>query len=104
VPESHLLNKRKAYVRVVERIDHLAEPIEIIAGVELDMMRSVTNQYRELRLLIQHALSPSMLRNYNDGTLACALEDHIRVQHPGRSYFIEIGRGKLDQYVQVFEP
>lgn len=33
------MTKRKAYVRVVWTITHLAEPIEITAGVELDRAR-----------------------------------------------------------------
>lgn len=99
------MNKRKAYVRVVWTITHLAEPIEIIAGVELDRIQPVRLQYAYLKKLMETVLSPSMLSNYADDTLAYKLEDHIRGHYgPGRSYFIEIGRGKLDEYVQVFEP
>jgi len=98
------LSKRQAYVRVVERIDHLAVPIEIIAGVELDIMRSVSNQYREVREAVRAALSPTVLHNYSDGIMAESVEAQLLRRYPGRSYFIEIGRGNLDEYVQVYQP
>ena len=95
---------RKAYVRVTERITHLAEPIEIIAGVELSRMKSVTSQYNRLRDALKVALSPSVLRNYDDDSIAASVELAIHKYYPFMpSYFIEVGRGNLDQYVQVFE-
>lgn len=98
------MNKRKAYVRVVWTITHLAEPIEITAGVELEHYLPVTQQYRNLRSMMETTLSPSRLSNFGDDLLAATLESSIRAWYPGKSYFIEVGRGKLDEYVQVFEP
>jgi hypothetical protein len=98
------LSKRHAYVRVVERIDHLAVPIEVIVGVELHKLLTVKAQYDDVRTMIRRALSPTMLRNYSDDALTEVIERHIQALYPGRSYFIEIGRGNLDEYVQVYVP
>lgn len=95
---------RKAYVRVTERFTHLAEPLEVIAGVELRPVHSLTSQYTKLRGLMKVALAPSVLRNYSDEAIAASIELVIQANYPeSSSYFIEVGRGNLDQYVQVFE-
>ena len=97
---------RKAYVRVTYTIDEpLVEPIEVIAGVELQQNLVLQYQYNELHKLLRRALSPSTLRNFSDAELNSRVEQEILRRYPeGTSYFIEVGRGKLDQYVQVFNP
>ena len=45
-----------------------------------------------------------MLSNYGDDTLAATVERQIKLALPGYSYFIEIGRGNLDEYVQIYQP
>lgn len=96
--------KRQAYVRVVEVISHLEVPIEIIVGVELHALLSVSAQYEDVRQTLKRGLSPSILHNYSDASIAEVIEGQIKDRHPGRSYFIEVGRGNLDEYVQVFQP
>lgn len=97
--------KRKAYVRVTEHItEGLTTPIEIICGVELRPLVAITVQYNSLRANMMRVLTPSRLRNYADDTIALALEERLGHAYPGRSYFIEVGRGNMDEYVQVFEP
>ena len=97
---------RKAYVRVVYTIDEpLVEPIEVIAGVELQPNLILQYQYNELHKVLRRALSPSTLRNFSDAELTGTVEQAILRRYPeGTSYFIEVGRGKLDQYVQVYHP
>ena len=96
--------KRKAYVRVSHKITHLSVPIEIVAGVELDTLFPVSKQYAELRNNIVYSVSPTALNNYSDAEIATSIEARIIDQYPGKSYFLEVGRGALDEYVQVFEP
>jgi hypothetical protein len=96
--------KRKAYVRVTETFDHLAEPVEVCVGVELSKVLTVKAQYVRLREYIRSAMSPWLLRNWSDEAIAGAIEAVIKDRYPEHiSYFIEVGRGKMDEYVQVFE-
>lgn len=95
--------KRHAYIRATRKLTHLAEPIEIIAGVELNTLETVRAQYNRLHGLLARALTPAMLRNYADDTMAAAVELAIQNTYGAEvSYFIEVGRGTQDEYVQVF--
>lgn len=97
--------KRKAYLRVTEHItEGLTTPIEVIVGVELQPLVALSVQYSNLRENMRRMLTPSRLRNYADDTIAYTLEEMIGHAYNGRSYFIEVGRGNRDEYVQVFEP
>lgn len=97
---------RKAYVRVVETfVGGLEQPIEVIAGIELHPVNTLRSQYDLLRKVIRTALHPSGLRNWSDEVINAQVEIGI-VSTFGeqRSYFIEVGRGDLDEYVQVYLP
>jgi len=100
------LSKRQAYVRVTETFEvPNGDPVEVIAGVELHPNITLRWQYDQLRRAVKVALSPSILRNYSDAGINGRVEDQIRQIFGNQvSYFIEVGRGKLDEYVQVYQP
>lgn len=100
------MSKRQAYARVtVSFAVPSGDPIEVIAGIELHPYEPLRSQYDRLRKATTNALSPSSLRNYSDADINAAVERAIIETFGTRpSYFIEVGRGKLDEYVQVFLP
>lgn len=100
------MSQRKAYVRVVETLNpgEGYPPIEIIAGVELHPNETVTSQYGVVRRCIRRAISPTLLHNYSDAQINAAVEHEIVHTVPNRSYFIEVGRGAMDEYTQVYVP
>jgi hypothetical protein len=99
-------NKRKAYVRVTLTpaiSDHTT--IEIVGGVELSPDRTLRGQYDLLRSTMEQALAPGALFSWSDAAINAAVELAILNTYPrGVSYFVEVGRGVMDEYVQVYHP
>lgn len=95
---------RYAYVRVVLRRTITAgEVVEIIVGVEHEPASLSSEEYVAVRAILEERLTEMFVWRANDDDLAEAVESAILFHFPGRSYFLEIGRGALDEWVQVYE-
>lgn len=98
---------RHAYVRVTHHLNPEIPyvPIEVIAGVELQPMYTLRSQYDRLARVLKTAMTPVMAHNYSDEAINGAVEEAIKKEYGDKlSYFIEVGRGDMDEYVQVYQP
>lgn len=89
-----------AYARVVVKgTDSLGQKVEIIAGIEI-----LDDDHKELYEKVRKIISLDLDFNLSDIIIAARVEDLLSSCWPSRSYFLEVGRGDLDEWVQVFEP
>ena len=94
------IRARYAYVRVTIAT---GDGIEVCGGVELRAGENLTAMYAAVRTAMCDALKP-LTASVDDAQLAEAFERCVAANWPGRSYFCEVGRGYLDEYVQVWAP
>lgn len=93
------MRRRYAYARVTIRMGE----IELVAGVELQPGEGLRVLYQEVRALVERILATAPIA-WGDDQIAYLIESHLRLTFgPDRSYFIEVGRGSLDEYVQVYQ-
>ena len=93
------MRSRYAYVRV--SVD-LADGIEVCGAVALLPGESCQLVYNKLRAEMHKWLSP--FADADDAAIATEFERLVLSVWPGRSYFCEVGRGYLDEWVQIFQP
>lgn len=105
-----MLRSKYAYVRVtIKGNDLLGIPVEVVVGVAYTPLSqagermSARAMYEQVRIAMERELL-SRIPDEEDEELAAAAESVILKGWPGLSYFIEVGRGDLDQWVQVFQP
>jgi hypothetical protein len=91
------MKKREAYVRVTLCA---TENLEVLVGVEIGEGEDPSILYAEVRA----AVWPVDIVDKNDMQIGKTVEEMIRFHYPGRSYFLEVGRGAGDEYVQIFQP
>lgn len=104
-----LLQARYRYARVTFRLFGDPENVEVIVGVQIPTsVPSISAFYRVVRRCLQGTADLLLTSGAPDDTIASGIEARIRedeeLWEPGRSYFVEVGRGNRDEYVQVFEP
>lgn len=101
-----MIEARYAYARVTFSGQSTSgQPVEAIVGVELDPTLLPSVAYEGVRAGIGGRVDiRKLLETGDDVVIAAALEIEIKECWPGASYFIEVGRGLLNEWVQVFEP
>ena len=86
--------------------------VEVIVGVDIGTeTKPIADQYWEIRAIVEDRLSVDPLTTAEtewwkdpDDDIAARVETILRAAWPGRSYFIEVGRGTLNEWVQVYQP
>ena len=97
------MRRRYFYARVTRASACKDGPVEIIAGVEVKQGELAREVYRETREILDQFRDVE-LRSFDDQLLANVTEQRIKHRWPdGRSYFLEVGRGPMDEYVQVYQ-
>jgi hypothetical protein len=97
------LRRRYAYARVSVKVGE----VEVVAGVEMrdawgDGVPTLPELYWQVRETVVRVAT--VMAGCPDDQIAYHVESHLRERFGAdRSYFIEVGRGALDEYVQVFQ-
>jgi hypothetical protein len=94
------MKPRHAYARVT----HAQGNVEIVAGVAILPRERAAEVYKRIERTLSLFL-PSELTGRADDDLADDTERLLKFEFPDlydRGFFLEVGRGDLDQYVQVY--
>jgi hypothetical protein len=95
------MKRRYFYARVTRSTSD--KQVEVVAGVEVKKGEPVARIYDETREILDQ-FHDDVLLAFSDQALAEEYERLIKAHWPdGRSYFLEIGHGAGDEYVQVYQ-